>query len=332
MTASRLVSIVLCLQNEGKLSAQQLSERLEVSKRTILRDMEELSSAGIPVYAERGQNGGWRLTEGYRTSLTGMHAGELAALLLSSHAGPLNDLGRSDELESALQKLLAASSEAARSSAAAAREKLHIDGAGWHDDKGLRQGQGQRFLRVIQEAVWGERRLRIASLRDGKPMERVVHPLGLVVKRGVWYLVAALDAEEEAPQRNGDAVLRTFRIERLLNAEPANGACEIPPNFSLAAYWESSLKQFKEQLPRIPGRVRVAKETLPMLEGDRYTEIGEATPCQREGWLEAALMFQSLESAGRLALSCGAGIEVLEPEELRRFVADEIRRATVLYL
>lgn len=330
MTASRLVSIVLWLQNEGKLSAQQLSERLEVSKRTVLRDMEELSSAGIPVYAERGQHGGWRLTEGYRTSLTGMHADELAALLLSSHAEPISDLGRQDELESALQKLLAASTESARASAAAAREKLHIDGAGWHAGKSLPQGQGQRLLSIIQEAVWGERRLRLSSLRNGEPMERVVHPLGLVVKRGVWYLVAALEAEE-APGHSVETVLRTFRIERLLNAEPEKEACKIPQDFRLSQYWESSLKQFKEQLPRIPGRVRATKETLQLLEGDRYTEIGEVVPSLQEGWLEVELTFQSLENAGRLALSCGAGLEVLEPEELRHFVADEIRRTSVLY-
>ncbi|OBR67944.1 hypothetical protein A7K91_18595 [Paenibacillus oryzae] len=330
MSASRLLSIVLFLQNEGKLSAQQLSERLEVSKRTILRDMEDLSSAGIPVYSERGPNGGWRLTEGYRTSLTGMHAGELAALLLSSHAGPINDLGRQGELESALQKLLAASTEAARASAAAARSKLHIDGAGWHDGKGLPQGQGQRLLSIIQEAVWEERRLRLTSLRNDEPVDRVVHPLGLVVKRGVWYLVAALETDE-APKHDDEAVLRTFRIERLVDAEAEKGACIIPQGFSLSEYWESSLKQFKERLPRIPGKVRVTKEALQLLEGDRYTEIGQVTSLLQEDWLEAQITFQSLDNARRLALSCGAGIEVLEPEELRMLVADEIRRATVLY-
>lgn len=375
MRASRLVSIILWLQNEGILSAGELAGRLEVSKRTILRDMEELSAAGIPVYAERGQHGGWKLTEGYRTSLTGMNGEELAALLLSSQAEPLGALGQLKALQSALQKLLAASSETAKKSAAAARSKLHIDGAGWHEPREPATGEERPLLTIIQEAVWSGRKLRLTSLRDGESVERLVSPLGLVVKRGVWYLVAALeeqnasvgtlapmldvqaqtvrqgapmmsDAKEyvvrqsspalareaKEQQQESPPLLRTFRISRLANAELTNEESQIPHGFRLEDYWNQSLIQFKEQLPRLPARARLKERAVNLLESERYVEVGKREPSpDKEGWIEAELIFQSMESAKRIALSCGSAIEVLEPEELRRCVADEIRSASVLY-
>ena len=151
MRADRLVSILLLLQNQGKLTTRQLADKLEVAERTIMRDMEALSMAGIPVYAERGNQGGWQLAAGYRTTVTGMKAEEFTSLLISAHPGLQRDLGIEQHFDQAYQKLLAASSPAFKQSAEQMRQKIHIDGAGCHG------GQGEQacpYLTTAQEAVW----------------------------------------------------------------------------------------------------------------------------------------------------------------------------------
>jgi predicted DNA-binding transcriptional regulator YafY len=335
MRASRLVSIILSLQNHGKMSARQLSEQLEVSERTILRDMEELSASGVPVYAERGKEGGWLLAEGYRTTLTGIHADELAALLVASRPEPLSDLGRGHQLEAALQKLLAAATESARSGAETVRRKLHIDGAGWQPDR--QRSEPAACLAAVQEAVWQERALRIAYMRDGAEKVRRVHPLGLVAKRGVWYLVAGTEKEEP----------RTFRISRLLWAEALPEIFETPVGFDLAAYWESSLERFREQLPRYPAKLRVRADAMKRLETQRFVAVRSSHAAEAEAgwtgdghvntervadWVFVEAEFETPDSACEIVLGFGGRIEVLEPPELRRLVKDEIRSASMVYL
>ncbi|RJE87605.1 YafY family transcriptional regulator [Paenibacillus sp. 1011MAR3C5] len=320
MRAGRLMSIVLLLQSEGKLTSRQLAERLEVTERTVLRDMEELSSAGVPVYAERGPQGGWLLTEGYRSSLTGLHADELTALLLSSQGDALGDLGQRQSLEAGLRKLLAATTDAARRNAELVRSKIHIDGAGWHSEKyGKEQ---QPLLPIVQEAVWEERELNVAYERGGVVTERSIKPLGLVAKRHVWY-VAALTEEDE---------MRTFRISRFRSAELLPGGFRPPDGFSLAEYWERSLAEFKVQLPRYPAVVRMKTRLLRQLESERYVlsvrqEGAEGT----DGWTTARVEFETLQSACQIMLSYGAGMEALEPAALRKMVMDEIEALRVLY-
>ncbi|MDQ6420036.1 YafY family protein [Paenibacillus sp. LHD-117] len=321
MRASRLVSIVLWLQNQGKMSARQLAEQLEVSERTILRDMEELSASGVPVYAERGKEGGWQLSEGYRTSLTGMHSDELAALLVSSRPELLSDLGQEKQLEAALQKLLAATTDSARNSADAVRRKLHIDGAGWHANR--QPKERTPCLAAVQETVWEEKALRITYERDGAEKTRVVHPLGLVAKRSVWYLVAKTE----------DDGLRTFRVSRLLRAEPLPETFIPPRDFDLAAYWDSSLEQFRDRLPKYPAKLRLRSDTLARLASERFaTVLGSTKEEGGEGWLHADVAFETLESACEIILGLGARAEALEPPDLRRRVKDEIETARMLYL
>ncbi|MFF2886545.1 helix-turn-helix transcriptional regulator [Paenibacillus sp. NPDC057967] len=320
MRAGRLMSIVLLLQSEGKLTSKQLAERLEVTERTVLRDMEELSSAGVPVYAERGPQGGWLLTEGYRSSLTGLHADELTALLLSSQGEELGDLGQRQSLEAGLRKLLAATTDTARKNAELVRSKIHIDGAGWHAEK---YGKDQHpHLPIVQEAVWEERELRIAYDRDGVSSDRVIRPLGLVAKRNVWYVAALTEAED----------VRTFRISRLRSAELLPNGFRPPEAFNLAAYWERSLADFKGQLPRYPAVVRLKNSLLRRLESERYVlSMRQEEADDTSGWTTARVEFETLESACQIIMSYGAGMEALEPSVLRKMVMDEIEALRVVY-
>lgn len=201
MRADRILSILLLLQNQGKLTTRQLAQRLEVSERTIVRDMEALSAAGVPIYALRGNQGGWLLTDGYRTELTGMKAEEMMSLLIASHPTILADLGILQHYESAKQKVFAATPTAAKQAIAQMQRKLHIDGAGWHQVK-----ESSPCLGMIQEAVMAERQLEIRYKRGADIAVRRVSPLGMVAKRTVWYLVA-LPAEhpELAAQPAGSA-------------------------------------------------------------------------------------------------------------------------------
>src|SRR3954452_14821897 len=204
MRADRLLSILLLMQTHRRLTAGALAERLEVSTRTIHRDMEALSMAGVPVYAERGAGGGWVLPDSFRTDVTGLTEAEIQALFVSMPARLLADLGLRQASEGALVKLLAALPAVARHDAEQARRRIHIDGAGWHQS-----AETVPALGAVQEAVWLDRKIGLSYQRgDGTTIGRVVDPLGLVAKGRLWYLVAAVDG---AP--------RTYRVSRVLAAE-----------------------------------------------------------------------------------------------------------------
>ena len=261
------MSIVLLLQNNGRMTSGQLAERLEVSERTIIRDMESLSTAGVPVYAERGAVGGWLLADGYRTNLTSFREEELVALLVTGEASLLGDLGIDRFFDAGMQKLLAAAPAGVSAGAAAVRQKVHVDGAGW-------QKSGERFplLPVVQEAVWEERLLSVQYSRGEEQVERVLQPLGLVAKRSVWYLVALADGE-----------IRTFRISRLLGAELLADRFERPPDFDLAACWEQSTADFRQRLPQYPARLKLLETILQRLGKERYVEVGDLRLPKRAG-------------------------------------------------
>ena len=316
MRADRLLTILLLLQNNGKLTSRELADKLEVSERTIFRDMEALSAAGIPVFAERGSGGGWRLSEGYRTHLTGMKSKEILSLLLTNPTGLLDDLGIRGDFETAFQKLLAAAPETVKRNTDFVLQRIHIDGAGWHQTGGESFG----YLPIVQEAVWNERKLLIRYRREGnEPAERLVHPLGLVAKRNVWYMVAEVDGH-----------LRTYRISRLLDARLLDETFERPDGFQLAQYWEQSMAEFKSSLPRYPATVILKEELLSRLSRERYVQIGATFPA-RDGWLEAELVFETLDSASEIVLSFGAQLKVKEPSELRDRVKAEARAIVELY-
>ncbi|MGO0062853.1 helix-turn-helix transcriptional regulator [Brevibacillus fluminis] len=314
MKAERLLSILLLLQNHGRLSSRQLAERLEVSERTVHRDMEALSAAGIPVYAERGSAGGWCLAEGFRTNLTGMTGEEIRALHLAAPLAQLGDLGMRGAFDAAFQKLVAASPTAVRRDAEQVRERLHIDGAGWHQSD-----EEVPLLATVQDAVWAGRKLAMTYRREDALVERVVEPLGLVAKRSVWYLVAQVEGD-----------IRTYRISRLIRAQLLDETFTRPADFDLASFWDTSTAQFKANLPVYPASVRFHEKLLPRLQQERYVKLIHTAPA-KNGWILAQVQFHTLESACELALGYGAQLEIIEPLELRQRMIAEIASLHALY-
>ena len=307
MRADRLISILLLLQIHRGLTANDLARRLEVSERTIHRDMEALSSVGVPVVADRGAGGGWRLTGDYRTKLTGLNEAEVQALFLNVPPQLLADLGLQQTSEAALTKLLAEVPGAARRDAEFARQRIHVDVTGWN-----RAEEAVPMLPVLQQAVWQDRKLQISYQRDPdcEAFDRVVDPLGLVAKGSVWYLIAAVEAEP-----------RTYRVSRVLAATLLDEPSERPAGFDLAAHWQQSAQVFKTQIPRFDATLRVRQEALRRLYyAVRFARVEETGEPDGDGWATVKMRFQLEDEAAEFALSFGDQIEVVEPASVREKV------------
>nr|HET6904968.1 YafY family protein [Ktedonobacteraceae bacterium] len=317
MRADRLLSILLLLQVNHRLTARELAKRLEVSERTILRDMEALSTAGVPVTAERGVGGGWYLLEEYRTNLTGMSEAEIRTLFLMQPTRLLADLGLHQASEAAFIKLLAALPSLSRRNAEDMRQRIHVDTASWH-----RPEEAFPHLHTLQDAIWQERKLHMRYQRsDDSSVERLVDPLGLVAKGNIWYLVAAVDGNT-----------RTYRISRVQHATITEQPCVRPPDFNLAAYWEQSSADFKASLPRYSATVRVSPNVLSyMRHVSRYAHILSAEPADIDGWIQLSMQFEGEHNACEYVLSLGSQIEVLEPPELREKVVQAAESIIALY-
>jgi len=301
MRADRLLSILLLLQTHPRLTGRELAARLEVSERTIHRDMESLSAAGVPVVAERGAGGGWSLLESYRTNLTGLNLAEIQTLFIAAPAHLMSDLGLRQASETALIKLLAAlPGERSRRDAAFMRQRIHIDGAGWQQEPELVE-----WLPVVQEALWQEHKLHITYERgDGTCTERLLDPLGLVAKGRIWYLVANVDEQT-----------RTYRISRIQNAHLSDEPSLRPPDFDLAAFWKESSAQFKANLPRYCTTFRVDPAIVPDM---RYAgHIEGLSSSDDDGWITADMRFDVELEARAYALGFGGQLEVLSPLDLR---------------
>ena len=318
MRADRLVSIMLLLQIHQRMTAGQLAKRLEVSERTILRDMDALSGAGIPVFAERGIGGGWSMVEGYRTNLTGLTRDEIQALFLTKPSRLLADLGLEKASDAALLKLHAALPTASRDTAENSRQRIHIDITGWN-----RSEESIQFLPLVQEAVWRDRKLQLTYQRGGgcDPVERLVDPLGLVAKGSIWYLVAGVDGD-----------IRTYRVSRFASALVSDLPCVRPAAFDLAAYWEDSSATFKDNFPRYYATMRCSPEILPRLRyAGRFARIEQVDQPDADGWARVSIRFQFEEEACEYALGFGPRLEVLEPESLRERVIRTAESTVAFY-
>lgn len=322
MRADRLLSILLTLQSEGKVKAGELARRLEVSPRTVYRDLDALTAAGVPVYAEPGPTGGITLMDGYRTQLTGLNRGELQTLFFGKPAALLRDLGLSGTADAALLKLHASLPAPARAGATSARGLLHIDTTGWR-----RQRDAVPLLPDLYDAVVGARRVQLLYARSDKTVTRLSDPLGLVAQGSVWYLVAVTDGET-----------RTYRVSRLEGLEPTPETFTRPADFDLAAYWEASKKAFRAALPRYPVTVRAEPGIAQRLRtSGRYARVTaeDATPDDatlgKHGWVTLTMLFEVEWEACEYLLSFGPAVEVLDPLELRGQIAKLAQATAQLY-
>ncbi|WP_030233468.1 helix-turn-helix transcriptional regulator [Streptomyces sp. NRRL S-350] len=328
MKADRLLSILLLLQTRGRVSATELAERLEVSVRTIYRDVDSLSAAGVPVFTERGRHGGIGLLPGYRTDVTGLTADEARALFVLSAQGAHSDLGLDGALGSALRKVMAALPAPHRPGAERTSERILVDPARWMQGAAAAAGPGPD-LGELQYAVFADRRLRLRYRHGGTPapVEYTVDPYGLVSKAGVWYLVADLHGEP-----------RLFRADRVLAAETTEEVVRRRAGVGLGDAW-AVLREQVERLPReLPVRVRVRRGRLDMflrLHGGRVTVPPDPDPGPdhrgtgpAEDWVEVEMAFPA-PGAVRSLLALGADVEVLAPlaarRELARAAADALR-------
>jgi predicted DNA-binding transcriptional regulator YafY len=320
MRADRLLSIMLLLQLYQRLTAGELARRLEVSERTIHRDMEALSTAGVPVVAERGSGGGWALVDGYRTNLTGLNGEEIQTLFAGLPGRLLADLNLDRASDAAHVKLLAALPASSRADAEYARRRIHVDVAGWGSAV-----EALPHLHTIQEAVWQGRKLLLAYGRggddDAPPAERAVDPLGLVAKGGVWYLVASAGGE-----------VRSYRVSRVASARLTGEAAVRPEGFDLAAFWAGSVARFREEMPRFDATFRAHKSVLHLLHyAGRFSRLLEASEPDAGGWADVRMRFQFEEDAAGLALGFGTRVEVVEPAALRDKVLKMAEEVVAFY-
>ncbi|MFJ9695504.1 helix-turn-helix transcriptional regulator [Kitasatospora sp. NPDC101183] len=324
MKADRLLSILLLLQTRGRVPATELAERLEVSVRTIYRDVDSLSAAGVPVFSERGRHGGIRLLPGYRTDVTGMTADEARALFVLSAQSAHSDLGLDRALGSALRKVMAALPAPHRTDAERVSERILVDPARWYRAVPVGERTGPD-LGELQYAVFADRRLWLRYRHSGtpEPVEYTVDPYGLVSKATVWYLVADLHGEP-----------RLFRTDRMLAAEPADEVVRRRPGIGLGDVW-AVLREQVERLPKeVPVRLRVRRGRLDMflrIHGGRLTAPPPAPGGgPAEEWVELPTAFPST-AAVRMLLSMGADVEVLSPLSARRELARAAADALSLY-
>ncbi|MCP4543376.1 MAG: WYL domain-containing protein [Chloroflexi bacterium] len=314
MRADRLLSLLMLLQARGKMTAQKLATELEVSERTVYRDIDALSTAGVPVYAERGPGGGCALIDGYRTSLTGLTRDEVHALFMLSVPAALDELGASHELKAALRKLTAALPASRRRDERRVRQRIYLDWAG--ED---RPEEPVPHLQIMQQAVWEDRRLYFKHHLQAGPFieqfEWLVAPYGLVAKAGVWHLVYAKDDH-----------IRVHRVSRVLDARITDEHFERPADFDLAAFWKTWCAEHEENRPYYPVTARVSPALihyLPQYFGERIRdEIAQAGPPDAEGWITLTLPFKTIWDARERILGFGRAVEVLEPEALRKNVID----------
>ncbi len=308
MRADRLLSALLLLQAHGRLTGRELARRLEVSVRTVHRDMEALGAAGIPIFALRGSRGGWQLDSGWRTRVPALETAELEALLMAQPR-VLGDARLARAAERALDKLMAALPAGLREQAVSIRQRLHVDTTGWRGAP-----EDLRWLPLVQEAVAHDRKIALVYVRaDGERVERIVDPLGLVAKVAAWYLVARTPAG-----------LRTYRVSRIEEARLLETPSERPVGFDLAAYWRASTEELARSRPTYAAVMRLDPEAAASL--GRWCPTEPVAPPAAEesaGRVTLRVHFDDEAQACFVALGYGARAEVLAPASLRERVAEE---------
>lgn len=302
MRADRLMSIMILLQNRGKMTAKELANELEVSDRTILRDMDALTNAGIPIVSQRGKEGGWHLLDNFRSKLSGLNIDDMKSLFLFPSGELLEDLGLNNQPLDTRQKLLAAIPDPYRDEAQAIWERIHIDSGTWRQSK-----EKQDALHIVQQAVWESKKLKIHyGQLDGEQKERLIEPLGLVAKGNKWYLVAV---------RNGE--LRNYRVSRIHKVQVEKETFRRPLHFNLAKYWEQSKEEFVQNLPKYDVQVEIHPEIIKRITfTGKFVQVIQTENLNGDKWIPATLRFNDKQEAIEFILGFADKIKAISPEDL----------------
>ncbi|MFG2191238.1 helix-turn-helix transcriptional regulator [Streptomyces sp. NPDC048639] len=352
MRAARLIKLVLLLQSRPSVTAPELARQLEVSERTVARDVLALSEAGVPVYADRGRAGGYRLVGGYRTRLTGMGRREAEALFLSGVPSALRELGLADAGSAARLKVAAALLPELSDAPANAAQRFHLDAPGWWQEPGTPE-----LLPDIATAVWDDRTLSARYRRAGGEVARELEPYGLVLKAGVWYLAArpagasavggaaaggatagegaSTDGDPDGDQKPRPAH-RVYRVDRFTDVTPGPERFVRDESFDLEAFWADRAEAFARSILRDTVVLRLSETGAGRLPyaTDRAAgreAVESASDPGADGWVTVTLPVESLDVAFGQLLMLGPEAEVLEPVELRRRFADAAVRSAALY-
>ncbi|MCA9895611.1 MAG: WYL domain-containing protein [Anaerolineae bacterium] len=310
MRADRLVSILLLLQTRGKLTAKTLAQELDVSRRTILRDIEALSIAGVPIYADGGHGGGIALDEGYRTRLTGLHTAEVQALFIANNQAVLRDVGLNEASEQLLLKLLASLPTSHHLTADHIRQRLMIDPTWWWHD-----AETPTFWDELQRAVYEDRLIDVTYEHyQGDIVRRQLEPYSLVNKSSLWYLVA----------RRNDA-FRTYRVTRLHQVHVLDEHFTRLPGFDLPQYWQAHLQEFIQSFSEYRCTLRVHPDRVAFVKWLMPGRWKEVTPADGAGWETLEIVMDSPQLAKMLVFGLGTQADVVAPTELAQSVLADAR-------
>src|ERR1035438_2557704 len=316
MRANRLLGILLRLQLHGKTTAGALADQFDVSIRTIYRDLQSLESTGVPIWTDRGSSGGVSLVEGYQTKLTGLSRAEIEALPFIQLQAAASALGSLSAAEAARLKLLAALPETSRKRAVRNSERFYFDPAGWYQ-----RHIAPRCLSLLAEAVWNGRHLEIDYESWTARKIRTVDPLGLVLKGGSWYLVAA--------SHQGKTI---FKVESIHSARLLEKPSRSE-NFNLAEFWQREVSRFESSLRRVEVTIRVSPAAMSRIGelGAVAAEPVRAASTDECGRRTASIWVESVSHAAGQLLSFSTDIEVLAPARLRRELRQRAQHIAHLY-
>lgn len=323
MRASRLLTIQMLLQTRGRMSAQALAGVLEVSVRTLYRDVDQLTAAGVPIYAEQGRNGGFQLVEGWKTTLTGFTASEAQAVFMSGLAGPATQLGLGQQVVDAQLKLMTALPAHQRDDAQRVQSRFHLDPADWY-----READPVPHLSTVATAVWEDRQLSLRYESWKAEVVRTVYPLGLVLKAGVWYLVANSDSAR-------DAKSRTYRISNILAATVLDQLSQRPKQFDLPSYWAESIQRFEAALYQGHAVVLATAQGVKQLR-QLSSAVAQAIAAVPRPPLDQKVRLkipiETLEQASYQLLCMAPDVEVLLPTALRTAIVHRLQTIQACYM
>ncbi|MET0133490.1 MAG: YafY family protein [Kibdelosporangium sp.] len=315
MRSERLVALLFTLQSKRSATIAELAGAVGVSERTMHRDIAALQATGVPVWTEPGRNGGVRLVDGWRTRLDGLTSREAVAIFAMGVPRALAELGLGTAVSAAHAKVSATLPAELREQAQHVAQRFHLDAPGW-----FKRADETEHLASVAQAVWEQRQLRITYRRADDAVERVLDPLGLVLKAGVWYLVA-----------RAGTTIRTYRVSRVSETEALDGKFDRPTDFDLATWWQNSSAQFERSLQRVQVRVRLSRHgvrALPVVLDAHLAmaALESAGPPDSDGWVEVELPLERPDIAAGQLLGLGPDVEVLSPPAVRTAFADAARQ------